>query len=304
MPSLHYQIADVFTDTPLTGNPLAVFVDAPALPDALMQAIAAELNLSETVFVRPPRVAGHAARLRIFTPREELPFAGHPTVGTAIVLAAARGWQPIQGAWSDRVLEEGVGDIPMRIRYADGRPVFAQFATARRPELGALLGETDRLASALGLEPAALLPAAARVASCGVPFLCVAIRDLASLSGAAPSPGALGALLKALHAHGIYLYCADGTGGWRTRMFAPELGVAEDPATGAAAAALAGVLAAADDAADGEGIRRCWTLIQGVEMGRPSRIEIEADAVGGETVAVRVGGAAVIVGSGSLQLPA
>jgi len=298
---LPYWIADVFTDRALSGNPLAVFPDAPELSDARMQAIARELNLSETVFVRPARNAMHSCALRIFTPGTELPFAGHPTVGTALVLATLDKLPNSvrSGATLSLIFEEGVGPIPVTVRLDGQRPVFAQFTAARVPEL-APAATPAQLAAMLSLDAAdigatldgrELTPA---VASCGVPFTCVPLRSLDALARARLNVAAVSAHQQ------FYLYVPTGDVDFRARMFANDFGIAEDPATGSAAAALTGVLAAHELRTTGT---LQWRITQGVEMGRPSLIEIEADKLAGKVTATRVGGSAVIVGRGQLALP-
>lgn len=304
-PLLPYQLADVFTDRTYGGNPLAVFDAAPALSDAAMQTIARELNLSETVFVRPPRDPAHACALRIFTPASELPFAGHPTVGSAIVLAQRGHFGAADATGLQHVVvEEGVGPIAIDIHWRDGVPVFARFRTARLPECAPAPLSRAALAAILSLnEDAVLEQPAAQMASCGVPFLCVALRDRTALAQSRIDNGALARLAGAVTAPKFYVYAANDAGtdlDYCARMYAPSIGIAEDAATGAAAAALAGVLAQADPRRDG---RLRWTLAQGVEMGRPSRIDIEVEKIQGAIAAVYVGGSAVIVGNGHLRAP-
>ncbi|MDQ2695825.1 MAG: PhzF family phenazine biosynthesis protein, partial [Pseudomonadota bacterium] len=172
-----FYTADVFTDRPFGGNPLAVFPDGRGLADAAMQQIAREFNLSETVFVFPPLDPAHTRRLRIFTPAAELPFAGHPTLGTAFVLAAI-GELPLAGDATRIVFEEGVGPVPVLIRAENGRPAFMQLAAARLPEFGPPPPPEAVLAEVLSLNAADLAGAddPAQAVSCGVPFLFVAVR--------------------------------------------------------------------------------------------------------------------------------
>jgi trans-2,3-dihydro-3-hydroxyanthranilate isomerase len=285
----HFHTLDVFTDRPFGGNPLAVFPDAAGIPEELMRPIARELNLSETVFVLPPR-AGGAFRLRIFTPEIEMPFAGHPTVGTAVLLAHL-GRLPQDDSTS--VLEEGVGPVPVRVRRG-----HAQLTAARLPELGPAPPDRVTLARGLGLEPADVLEGelAPAIVSCGVPFLFVPVADRATLGRARPAPGA------SLGGRGAFVYCRDPErpgSDLRGRFFAPEMGVAEDPATGAAATTLAGYLALRRPEPEGQ-FR--WTLEQGFEMGRPSLLYMEADKRGGAVTATRVAGHAVLMSEGDLEL--
>lgn len=311
---LPYWIADVFTNRALGGNPLAVFPDAPVLKDQLMQDIARELNLSETVFVRPAADSRHDAALRIFTPSVELPFAGHPTVGSALVLARLEKLPGARrsGDVMEIVFEEGVGPIPVTVRLRDGKPTFAQFTTAKLPSFQPA-ASADTLAEALGLSLDEIgfaregIVQTPQIASCGVPFVCVPLRDLAALGRARVNAIAVERLLKTAAATGFpdglsfYLYTPGEAGpdSLRTRMYGSGVGIAEDPATGSAAAALAGVLAARDPRREGT-LR--WAIHQGHEMRRPSLIEIEADKRENAIQAVRVGGSAVVIGSGELAL--
>lgn len=295
MPRL-YQIYDVFTDTPLEGNPLAVFPDGQYLDTATMQRIAAEMHLSETVFVLPPDDPAHHARLRIFTPAEELPFAGHPTVGTAIALSMP-GLERLQDGDSVMVLEEGVGPVPVRVTVRDGLPVRAQLTAARLPQLDPA-PPTALQAAMASLAEADVLPDAA-VCSCGTPFLCVPLASREALARARPDSAAM-AELRSWGARGLYLFCrGDAADSLHARMFGQALGILEDPATGSAAVALGGWLAARSGQADGT-LR--WRVHQGEDMGRPSLLELEADRAGGLTTAVRVGGAAVKVAEGRLLI--
>ena len=299
-----FHTADVFTDRLFGGNPLAVIPDGEGIDDARMQLIAREFNLSETVFVLPPEDSAHAARLRIFTPRAELPFAGHPTVGAAIVLAAI-GRVPLADGAAEIVLEEGVGPVPVSIRSRDGRPVFAQFTVARLPEEGPEPPSAAALAEMVSLEPAEVLTGAERpqAFSCGVPFLFLPVKDRAALSRARMRNDRWEELLSSYWAPPVFLFCR-GAGGdgpdLHARMFSPKMGIPEDPATGSAVSALAGYLAQRSDLRDGT---PRWRVAQGEDMGRPSLLELEVDIQAGAVTSVRVGGAAVPVSEGVLHLP-
>jgi trans-2,3-dihydro-3-hydroxyanthranilate isomerase len=294
MPRARYHLLDVFTDRPFTGNPLAVFVDPPELSTAQMQAIAGELNLSETVFVRSPG-AGPAWPTRIFTPGAELPFAGHPTIGTAVLLAEL-------GRTTDRVvLAEPIGDVDVAIEQRSG----GRAATLRTavPPTFADAPDRDVLARALGLDPADLhRRLAAGVWSCGVPFCVVPLRDAAALARTRVDDAVWAEHLEHTDAAALFPIAPldDDLHRWRARMYAPGLGIAEDPATGAAAAAASGLLAGSRQLRTGP-FR--WVIEQGVEMGRPSELRVALDHDGAEASAVRVGGGAVVVGDGSLELP-
>jgi len=281
-----------------------VFPDAGTIDPALMQAIAAELGLSETVFVLPADDPAHACRLRIFTPAIELPFAGHPTVGTAFVLAAL-GQVPLAGDETDIVFEEGVGPVPVRIRAEDGRPVFTQLTTALLPEPGAPPPPPDALAAALSLSPGDLVDGTDKTESwsAGVPFHCVPVTGLDALGRARPDLSIWDRTFAECDTQWVYLFSRETDApdsDIRARMFAPSMNIIEDPATGAAAAAFAGYLAARDGTADGT---VSWIIEQGVEMGRPSRLHVDVDKHDGALAAVRIGGSTVIVSQGNFTLP-
>jgi trans-2,3-dihydro-3-hydroxyanthranilate isomerase len=292
--------ADVFTDQLFGGNPLAVLPDARGLDDALMQKIAREFNLSETVFVLPPDQPGHSRRLRIFTPASEVPFAGHPTVGTALVLAQI-GELGLQGPTTRIVFEEGTGPVPVTIAVKDGRPAFARLTAPQAPAIGASLAPAV-IASAVSLTPGDLVTehGLPRVASCGLPFLLVRLRSRDALARARLNRSVWSRQLAGSPAEHVFLF-TDGADGhdFQARMFAPGSGVDEDPATGSAAAALGGWLG--QTAPQDDGTLRC-VIAQGLEIGRPSRLEVEVDKRGGEVVAVRVGGSAVLVSEGTIAV--
>lgn len=284
---------DVFTDRRFGGNQLAVLPEAEGLSAEQMQAIATEFNYSETTFVLPPTDPSHFARVRIFTPRAELPFAGHPTVGTALVLAWA-GRVPSDGAV---VLEEGAGPVPVRVDGAQ-----AEFTAPGVLEHGASMPEGP-LAAALGLGPGEVRAADGLpcIASCGVPFLFLEVTSRAALARARL---AAGAELPGAGTTGVFLFTRD-TGDpavdLRARMFAPAHGISEDPATGSAAAALAGFLGGRAGLKDGW---HHWRMAQGIEMGRPSLILARARRQGERVAEVRVGGQAVPVAEGSIEVDA
>ncbi|MDB5985627.1 MAG: phenazine biosynthesis protein PhzF family [Nevskia sp.] len=299
-----YLLADVFTEHRFGGNPLAVFPHGSGLDSATMQAVARELNLSETVFVLPPDDPAHTCRLRIFTPTVELPFAGHPTVGSAFLLASD-GFIKLSGGDTRIVFEEGVGAVPVTISQRAGAPLFAQFTTARLPSFGSEAPSIDALAAVLSLQPDDVLDGrfAPQVASCGVPFLMVGLRGRAALRRARFDLGRSETLLSGFAVAEFFAFTLQpetANVDVSARMFAPAIGVVEDPATGSAAAALAGYLALRD-ARTSTTLR--WRVEQGVDMGRPSLIELEADKQGDAISAIRVGGASVWVGEGQLELP-
>jgi len=297
---IKYFIADVFTRQPFSGNPLAVVPDSDELSDEEMQQIAREFNLSETAFVCGPRDA-YNCRVRIFAPARELPFAGHPTVGTAHVLAAT-GRIPLQEGVNMHTFHEGVGPVPIRIEVRDGKPVFCQFSTAMAPQFGPPLSP-EILAGIVGLLPEDVLdgPNGPDAVSCGVPFHLVPLARLPSLSNLQLDMGSHQMWAANSWASSLCVFVRDPSDPTRihVRVFSPSFGFIEDPATGAAAAALAGYLAAREPAHDGS-FR--WEVWQGYDMGRPSQIQIEADKTDGIVTAVRVGGTAAVIGDGTLYL--
>ncbi len=305
MPLYDYLTADVFTARRFGGNPLAVLTDARGLTDAQMLAITREFNYSETVFVLPPDDARHERRLRIFTPGGEVPFAGHPTVGTAYLLAAT-GAISLRGEETTIVFEEGVGPVSVMIRVEHGTPVFAQLSVAQLPAV--VMSDLDQaaLAAMLGLAPEDLLddPYRPEAVSCGLPFLLVPVRDRGAVARARIVLELWEQTLRGTPGSEIMVFAMDAEADdadVRARVFVPGLSVPEDPATGSACAALGGYLAQRTPRDDGT-LR--WTVEQGVEMGRPSRIEVEVDKRGGAVTAVRVGGAAVQVMEGKLRVGA
>jgi trans-2,3-dihydro-3-hydroxyanthranilate isomerase len=297
---LRFATYDVFTETRFAGNPLAVVFDADALSDAQMQTIAREFNLSETIFIRAPEDERHAASVRIFTPTKELPFAGHPTIGGVIALAEDR-----HGRGDPRdlllVLEEKVGPVRCGVKIATDGASFAEFAA---PKLSAPAGDDlaiDIAAKAIGLAQndigfGAHVPT---VFSAGVPFAMVPVIDIAALGRTRPAHE-ISALLGGVTECFVYTRAErDAPHAFRARMFAPEIGIVEDPATGSAAAAFAGVLARFEALQDG------WhtlPILQGVEMGRPSLIGLEVNIEAGALAGARIAGKAVKISEGTLDL--
>ena len=296
-----FHTVDVFTDRAFGGNPLAVFPDGRGLAADTMQAIARELNLSETTFVLPPETPEGTRRVRIFTPTAELPFAGHPILGTAFVLAAV-GEVPLQGPATKIVFEVGVGPVPVVIEAEDGAPVRTELSTAAPPERGPAPPPAAVLADCLRIAPEDIAGEATN-ASCGVPFLFVPLRSRDALARARIDLSEWESHLAGSWAPSPFVFTRD-TGDTevdvRARMFAPGLGVAEDPATGSAVAALAAVLA--ETTCDTPSCQR-WTVVQGVEMGRPSRLLLAADVAHGGIAAVRVSGSSVRMIDGELAIP-
>jgi trans-2,3-dihydro-3-hydroxyanthranilate isomerase len=296
-----FQTLDVFTETALAGNPLAVVLDAEGLDDARMQAIAAEFNLSETVFVFEPRDAINSARVRIFTPRRELPFAGHPTVGAAALIAHRRA-SDLLGAQDLRiVLEEPIGDVVCVARRRKGQALAAYFELPKLPErIKDKPPSTAEIAASLGLEPQDIgfdghKPS---LFSAGAPYLFVPLCSLDAIGRAAP--GVMPWATK--DGPATYLYTREAArqgSAYHARMFASACGVTEDPATGSAVAAFAGVVQAFDRPRDGE---HMLTIEQGFEMGRPSLIALGLVIEDGALTSATIGGSVVLVASGSLDL--
>jgi trans-2,3-dihydro-3-hydroxyanthranilate isomerase len=297
-----YYLSDVFTDRAFGGNQLAVFPEGDQVPERSMQKIARELNLSETVFVLRATRPEYHSRLRIFTPARELPFAGHPTVGTACTLAEI-GKVSLAGGRADVTLEEGVGPIPVTIRK-EGDRLRATFTTARLPEIGPPPPPRAALAECLGLSPDDLLedPIRPVAASCGVAFLFVPVQGRSALARARVNGAAWERHLGGYWTTDVFVFTRDPElpgSSVRARMFAPLDGIPEDPATGSAAAALAGVLAAVEEP---RAATLRWRIEQGFEMGRPSLIDLEADLTPNGLSAVRVGGESVLIGEGRLRV--
>jgi len=294
MTRYRYVTCDVFTERAFCGNPLAVLPDARGLTDAQMQSIAREFNYSETTFVLPPDDPRHAARVRIFTPGGELPFAGHPTIGTAFVLATT-GALPREAA--EIIFEEGVGPVPVAIFRDGDRVTHCRLTAARLPQQGPPAPAADALARMLSLADGEVLAGAA-CWSCGVPFLVVPVKHPGALARCALDLPRWRDLLAGYPTQEVYPVARIDDLQWRVRMFAPGLGVAEDPATGSAAASFAGWLAEQlPQPRDGTLAVR---LEQGIEMGRPAELHVEFERRAGRITAVRVGGAAVLVAEGTL----
>ena len=272
-------MADVFTDTPLEGNQVAVFTDARELPEDKLQQIAREMNLSETVFVYKPEDEGHA-RIRIFTPTTELPFAGHPTLGTAFVLSGPLSLEEIR-------LETLRGIVPVRLEREEGRIVFGRMAQPL-PTVEPYEGEAE-LFDMLGVERSEL---PVELYDNGVRHVCVCLGSKEEVAALRPD-------LRRLAELPILCSCFAGEGrAWKTRMFAPSSGVAEDPATGSAAGPLALHLARHGRIGFGDEIE----ISQGVEVGRPSKLFARVEGSADDVQRVEVGGSAVIVARGELKV--
>ena len=279
MAAFRYVVVDVFTDEPLAGNQLAVFTDAREIPEGQLQRLARELNLSETTFVYPSDGDGHV-RMRIFTPVAELPFAGHPTLGTAFVLAA-----PLQ--LGEIRIETAGGTVPVTLEREGARIVFGRMVQPL-PTVSPYV-HADELLAALGVE--SQLPV--ELYDNGVRHVFVACRSEDEVAALEPELQRI----KSLGPVGVNCFAGSGTR-WKTRMFGPGLGVAEDPATGSAAGPLAYHLARHGRIAFGEEIE----IVQGVEIGRPSTLYARAEGTADAAERIEVGGCAVVVSRGEFRL--
>jgi trans-2,3-dihydro-3-hydroxyanthranilate isomerase len=292
---------DVFTDRKFGGNPLAVFPDAQGLSSAEMQAIAAKFNYAETTFVLPPSDPAHTAQVRIFTPKAEMPFAGHPNVGTAFVLARL-GKALGKDMGGRLVFEEKAGLVVMDLTYENGAVVAARLAA---PQLFTL-GETitpEIVAQACGLTADQIETGAHRplVASTGNKFVFAEVKSRAALKAASWNSEVFAKHLPMERAVGVHLYVPAYEHGVeiQSRMFAPLFGVPEDPATGSANVTLIGLLAHLDKRAD---LTLSKTIGQGFDMGRPSILEASAEKKAGQVTATYIGGRCVPMLSGELDL--
>jgi len=308
---------DVFTDRPFGGNQLAVFPDATGIPEEALLEITREFNFSETTFCYPPADPAHTHRVRIFTPGAEVPFAGHPTVGTAVALAleagaagavTSSGANLATGAAPEDAMhlrfELGVGPVAVDVRLESARIAWAEFGVAKLPEVGPAAPGLSVLADILSLEASELMGGAMspQPVSCGLPFLMVPVKSLDALARSRVRMEAWERTLQRSWAPDLFVVARDPDGGphhWRARMYGPGFRVAEDPATGSAAAAFGGWLAMKEPATDGT---FTWTIDQGVEMGRPSRIDVRAAKTGGAVTSVHVAGRAVRMTEGTLTL--
>jgi trans-2,3-dihydro-3-hydroxyanthranilate isomerase len=288
---------DVFTTRRFAGNPLAVVLDPDGLDTAAMQGVAREFNLSETVFVFPPADKANRAKLRIFTPARELPFAGHPTVGTAVLLGRLDG-----GGTRDFTLEEQVGLVPCRVTSSGADSGHASFDIPRLPSQTEGGADPAAIAEALGLSTAdigfdGLVP---QRWSAGNPFTVVPVSTIDAVGRCRPDF----ARFEAAFGGGVaapFIVCrqtSEAGHDFHARMFSPGAGISEDPATGSAAAAFAGYLAANIDYAAGEHLVR---IEQGYEMGRPSLMELTLKIAGGKLTGAAIAGGAVVVMEGTIE---
>lgn len=295
--SYKFYIVDVFSSAPFGGNQLAVLPQAAGITAEGMQAVAREFNFSETTFVLPATDAAHSCRVRIFTPKAELPFAGHPTIGTACALV--RGHHLSSTGDQQLILAEGVGPVHVSVKKTDN-VLRAMLTLHAKPERREFAGTTAELASVLSLPAADVL--SAFFASVGVPLCFVRLRDRRAVDRATLDRPAWSKALANAWSSSIFLFAGDLTSDSElyARMFAPALGVEEDPATGAGCAALVGALAATDKLATGT---FSLSIIQGAAMGRRSEIRASARKANGDVVSVSVEGATAFVAEGEIEVP-
>lgn len=302
--TLAFHTLDVFTDRRFGGNPLAIVRGADALTPAQMQTIAAEFNLSETVFVLKPENPAHSARVRIFTPVKEVPFAGHPTVGTAILLASLKAPAGVASHDALVALEQTVGIVRVGVRMRPGQTAFAEFDAPKLPKAAGALPPLETLAAGLGLIPSEIGFENHRP-SCFAAANAFAFVPVASLEAIARARINGEHWAKAFEEQGLlgcYVYtrqCQHTGAAFHARMFAPGAGIPEDPATGSAAVAFAGVVHHFDQPPDGVHKR---LIEQGYEMGRPSQLQVTLTVEHGKLAGVRIGGHAVQVTEGTLSV--
>lgn len=299
---LAFHTLDVFTQARYAGNPLGVVMDADALDAGQMQAIAREFNLPETVFVLKPSNHAHSARIRIFTPASELPFAGHPTVGTAVLLAELRLGSLGGNQDSLIALEQEVGVVRVGVRLRQGQAAFAEFDAPKLPVMAGALAPIELVGAALGLMTSEIGFANHKPCrfSAGTSFAFIPVASRDALNRAEVQHPAWSRAFGGQGLVGAYLYCKEpvhSSAAFHARMFAPDYGIPEDPATGSAAAMFAGVMLAFDGLPDGTHRRN---IEQGFKMGRPSEVWLSLEVNGGKLHNVRIGGSAVRVSEGKL----
>jgi trans-2,3-dihydro-3-hydroxyanthranilate isomerase len=299
---LRFETVDVFTADRFSGNPLAVVLNAEGLSTEQMQAIAAEFNLAETTFVLPPKDSAHTAEVRIFTPHDEMPFAGHPNVGTAFVLARAGSTYGRTIAGDRVIFEEKAGLVPISLLRDGATVVGARLASPQALTVGAEIA-VELIAAACGISANDIETGNHRpcIASCGAAFILAELKSRAVLAAASPRTDVFRDQVAKYPVTSILVYTEvdEENIDIRARMFAPQHGIPEDPATGSANVALIGLLAKLRAEPD---LQLSKTIAQGVEMGRPSLLEALADKRGGIVTATYIGGRCVPVMSGSIDL--
>lgn len=294
-----YYTCDVFTETRFGGNPLAVLPHADGLSSEQMQLIAREFNFSETTFVFPPKV-GHARHVRIFTPAREIPFAGHPNVGTAFVLASIGEFGEIKSSLTV-TFEEEAGLVSIAIQGSDGKIASCELTAPQSVSFGKTL-PVQLVAAAISVDAKDVVTKihGPQVASVGLPFIMVELKDRSALERARINMSGFEALVAQGVMPDVFLYTRTSDGfDIRARMFAPLSGVPEDPATGSANCALAGLLAHHNAQPN---LSFVWRIAQGVEMGRPSTLIARAEKVDGVVQTTRIGGASILVSDGFIYL--
>ena len=304
MRKLEYYLVDVFNEKPFGGNQLAVFTDAAGVSAELMQKIAGELKLSETTFVLPPENEKNDYRVRIFTPAVELPMAGHPTIGTAFVLARQK---MMERNDSQTVvnLEEGVGEIPVTIEWRRDEPDYIEMRQPL-PVFGSRFTDAAKIAEMLSISPKAItetnLPM--EVVSCGVPFLFVPVVNLETVRKIRFRLDVWEKVLRDFETTKVFVFTRETENSFadvHCRMFAPSSGITEDAATGGASGPLGCYLTRHKIFPVASAIE--LTSEQGLEMGRPSFIKIKIEQAGGEITSVKVGGKCCFIGAGYFELP-
>lgn len=302
--ALPFYTLDVFTETRFAGNPLAVVLDADALDARIMQKIAREFGLSETVFISKPSNPAHSARMRIFTPAAEVPFAGHPTVGAAVLLTSLKRQFTSSESEALVLFEQSVGTVRVGVKLRAGTEPYAEFDAPKIPEPALGLPASERIAAAIGLLPSEIgfenhVPS--RVVA-GNSFALIPVASLEAMGKVAVNHAHWNAVFADSGILGAFLYareCQHTTSSFHARMFAPGLGIAEDPATGSAGICLAGAVHRFDKLPDGLHRR---IIEQGFEMDRPSFMTLTMAVRNGRLETVRLGGHAVSVTSGSLDI--
>lgn len=299
-----FLLVDVFTEHAFSGNQLAVFCDAEDIEEAHLQPFARELNFSETVYVLPPQDPANTARLRIFTPEAEIPFAGHPVIGAAFALD--RHCEELRDG-SDLRFEVEVGLIQVRRHRSDSGRLLQAVMNQRRPTFLTETARAEEVAAALGIPPSEILITGlpCQVVSTGLPFHIVPVGSLEAMQALSPNPARLTELGEKLGVSDICAFSFETVAPDATvhaRMFAPSYGIPEDPATGSAAGCI-GSYVVRNRAVPPAALTRL-VVEQGIEMGRPARLHVEVHSEGEKICAVLVGGSAVVVGEGTLYRPA
>ncbi len=298
-----FYTVDVFTDTMFGGNQLAVFPNAEGLSSEIMQKIAAEFNFSETVFMVASPVTNATKKLRIFTPTQELPFAGHPTLGAAYILGIVDD-SINKNNDINIIFEERVGLVPMKIKFKNKQPIYTELTSPQLPEFSDETPSIEELATILSLEIEDFRQDkySSQAVSCGLPFLFVPLHNREALKRIKLNSDRWQQILGNAWASSLYVFCFEPENegsNIRARMFAPGLGVTEDPATGSAATAFGGYLGIRETAKNGN---FHWRIEQGFEMGRPSFLEVKTEKIAGKINSICVGGSSVLVTKGTMEI--